>query len=907
MIEIKNLDKYYSKGRLNQVHAINNVSLTLPDSGMVAIFGKSGCGKTTLLNVIGGLDRAQSGSVELDGETVSTNSDECRNIDIGYIFQNYNLQKNLTVYENVALSLKLCGVTDEAYIEKRVMAALKSVDMEKYRKRLPDALSGGQQQRIAIARAIVKNPKLILADEPTGNLDEHNTVMVMNLLKEISKTRLILLVTHEADLVDLYCDKVIEIVDGKPVSSRDNEVTNGYVGKSANDVYLGDMPKRTLEDGKMRVEYFGDEDKMPSKINIISHGGVLYIQADEGLRLKFTDKSSEIKIHEGTYKPAEQAGKKVELSPVLAEPLPHGKTGHMYNFRGAVKSGFRSSFGKARKGKKLLVWGLLIFSAIIVFMVSAFGNIFQYKREIHRQYNPNIVYVKKEASGEADYISSLIGSGKAENGWVEPTIYEYPIQINTMFGFNIGNFETFQSKDDMFFYSSACMLPAKNMKNQKLLCGRREISKDSEIVITSEFADMLMSQCRVHYVDGYDDLLYMSGDTDMSIVMGNGFGNQKCRYTIVGVIESKNAEIYVSDYTYFAEKSIHKNYLTSDNRIASDLEPLEKGYIYMSSERAQMYGKKAGDKVKIQGKDYIIKGFYDINSDDGNNISFEEFVKNNYDGVYVLESIDVYCKYVYGYNMQEIENMSQSEYNTFIDQTGYDPDYIVMEYDDVYNSLNDKYYSIYPPVYNSSNFHIAMSTDDLLDIMYRIGDSDNCVEADNVYSYWNSFALYSQNPDELYTELVSKYGEDNVIGEEYLYEYFKTDYTDIITLYIVMLIVTVAIMSLCLYFIMRSALMGDIREVGICRAIGVSRKNLTYRYFIETMVLFVLTIFVGYILSSLFVSGIVSMMGSGLYYPAWLAGLTLIGLLIISVLCGLIPIRSLLRKTPAEILAKYDI
>ena len=182
MISIKGLHKYFNKGKQNEIHVINDVTLDLPERGMVAVFGKSGCGKTTLLNVIGGLDGYASGTVEIDGHSIARNTDDVRNNYVGYIFQNYNLSKDETCYDNVAAALRLLGITDESVIEERVVAALRNVDMEKYAKRKPDTLSGGQQQRIAIARAIVKNPRIILADEPTGNLDEINTVMIMNLL-----------------------------------------------------------------------------------------------------------------------------------------------------------------------------------------------------------------------------------------------------------------------------------------------------------------------------------------------------------------------------------------------------------------------------------------------------------------------------------------------------------------------------------------------------------------------------------------------------------------------------------------------------------------------------------------------------------------------------------------------------
>ena len=167
MIRIQNLHKFFNKGRQNEIHVINDVSLDLPERGMVAIFGKSGCGKTTLLNVIGGLDKYAEGALTIENQSIRENTDVIRNQYIGYIFQNYNLNKAESCFENVADALRLCGMTDEAEIEARVMAALANVDMDKYSKRTPDTLSGGQQQRIAIARAIVKNPRIILADEPT--------------------------------------------------------------------------------------------------------------------------------------------------------------------------------------------------------------------------------------------------------------------------------------------------------------------------------------------------------------------------------------------------------------------------------------------------------------------------------------------------------------------------------------------------------------------------------------------------------------------------------------------------------------------------------------------------------------------------------------------------------------------
>ena len=300
MIRIQNLHKYFNKGNQNEIHVIDGIDLELPESGMTAIFGKSGCGKTTLLNVIGGLDDFASGSVAIENKDIRTNTDDLRNRYIGYIFQNYNLNKDESCFENVAASLRLCGMTDEDEIERRVTAALANVGMEKYAKRPPSTLSGGQQQRIAIARAIVKNPRIILADEPTGNLDEANTVMIMDLLKSISENHLVLLVTHEAHLVDHYCDTVIELSDGKIVGTRHNENADGYSVKDKNHIYLGELAKTEHTDERVQVEYYGDTPAEPLRLRIVNHGGKLYVEL-QSEKAHVLDGTSEIRLVEGVF------------------------------------------------------------------------------------------------------------------------------------------------------------------------------------------------------------------------------------------------------------------------------------------------------------------------------------------------------------------------------------------------------------------------------------------------------------------------------------------------------------------------------------------------------------------------------------------------------------------------------
>ena len=218
MLRVKNLTKIYKSKHRKKVKALDNVSFTLPESGMIFIIGKSGSGKSTLLNMLGGLDEITQGEIIVDGNRLSSFShkdyDDYRNTCVGFIFQDFHLLDDLTVAQNVALSLDLQAESDKA----KVLDALKRVDLEGYEKRYPVELSGGQKQRVAIARALVKNPTVLLADEPTGNLDTKTTGQVLDLLKEISKTKLVLVVSHNLEDADKYADRILELSDGKLVS-----------------------------------------------------------------------------------------------------------------------------------------------------------------------------------------------------------------------------------------------------------------------------------------------------------------------------------------------------------------------------------------------------------------------------------------------------------------------------------------------------------------------------------------------------------------------------------------------------------------------------------------------------------------------------------------------------------------
>lgn len=220
MLEVRNISKTYVTGDLTQV-ALDNVSLTLRDNEFVAILGPSGSGKTTLLNVIGGLDRYDSGDLVIDG--VSTKEykdkdwDSYRNHTVGFVFQNYNLIAHQSVLSNVELALTISDVPASER-KARAREALEKVGLGDQIHKKPNQLSGGQMQRVAIARALVNDPDIILADEPTGALDSKTSVQIMDLLKEVAKDRLVIMVTHNPDLANEYATRIINLKDGQIIS-----------------------------------------------------------------------------------------------------------------------------------------------------------------------------------------------------------------------------------------------------------------------------------------------------------------------------------------------------------------------------------------------------------------------------------------------------------------------------------------------------------------------------------------------------------------------------------------------------------------------------------------------------------------------------------------------------------------
>ncbi len=217
MLELNEIVKNYKVGD-TEIHALKGVSMKFRENEFVAVLGQSGCGKTTLLNIIGGLDQYTSGDLIINGKSTKQYKDKdwdtYRNHSIGFVFQSYNLIPHQTVLSNVELALTLSGVS-KSERRKRAQEALEKVGLGDQLNKKPNQMSGGQMQRVAIARALVNEPDILLADEPTGALDSETSLQIMELLKEIAKDKLIIMVTHNPELAEKYSTRIIRLLDGE--------------------------------------------------------------------------------------------------------------------------------------------------------------------------------------------------------------------------------------------------------------------------------------------------------------------------------------------------------------------------------------------------------------------------------------------------------------------------------------------------------------------------------------------------------------------------------------------------------------------------------------------------------------------------------------------------------------------
>ena len=793
------LNKYFNKGKSNELHVLNDISVDFPEKGLVAIMGQSGSGKTTLLNALCGLDKVNSGVIEVNNYSISHYKsqlwDKLRNQEFGYIFQNYNIFEERTVFENVALSLEFLGMRDKEEIKHRVMQALEMVGMDKYRNRLAGALSGGEMQRVAIARALVKDPTIMIADEPTGNLDEKNTIMIMNILKKIARDRLVILVTHEKEIGEFYADTIIRIQDGKVVdiAQGSNDELKLYAD---NTIYLQDLNKDQLNTNKITLaSYYNEEFNANVTVEVILEGNDIVIKASSpDKKIKYATNDSNISIVDG--KRPQLTKDEIDKSVSSVNEIDHldkTKLSCRYNiglFR-HIKKGFERVFDLS-KFKKLFLLGFVISACLLVLSFSAYVGIQSVDEADFLNYDRNLIGIEykdtNDIQAKYDKIQKLISEGKIN------AVYPYDVAsaVNNTYPY----IEYFKF-DAANSYSSGFILKATYIPYTSVNNYKYTVPNKGEIVIDRFIANKLYAT-DLSYGNTIqnDDLLKLT-----KVVFGQN------EYKVVGISEENNGVIYVNPQDEY-------NFYFTDFKVYSKesglIPAISKGEVFITGPKVVNF---VDTTIEINDKTYTVKGNYEDQK---------------------LQSTTYYlCK----------EDMDYQVFNTSVQIS-------------------------------------------------------------------NTILVSSNLKDKELKKLFDKTEIANV-ALRYNVDYKNAADEKLLVARILLIFAAVTIIAplIFLFFLMRSNLISRVKEVGVYRALGLSKLSILKMHASEALAISATGTLFGWLLGVVIIIKVrtvvfVDMIFSG--NPFVLVGCLIISVLI-NLFVGCIPILMMLRKTPQQILSKYDI
>lgn len=604
MLQIKKVNKYYNRHRKNQIHVINNTTLTMDKTGLVALLGPSGCGKTTILNTIGGLDKINKGQIYINGQKISSRFphkvDKIRNLNIGYIFQDYKLIDNMSVYDNIKLVLKLIGLKDKTEIDKRITYVLDKVGMLRYKNRPASMLSGGERQRVGIARAIAKDPDIILADEPTGNLDSKNSLEIMKIIRAISKEKLVILVTHEQNLAKFYASRIIKLEDGKVIEDYPNDNDDILDYEIENTFYLKDMHKETPTD---EVTIYKKSDEATQKINIdiVVRGANIYIRSNTPQKPVIVDQDSTIELIDDHYKA--QSKKDIDKYTFDFSNIVNNnykkKYSSILNPITLIIEGFKKVINYSFL-KKILLAGFFLSGIFIMYASSSIAKVLTINDEDFITINKNYLIVESKKNDLNTYLENE-----------QTPEVNYIIPSNSIVKFTVDYKEYYQTsttKDTL----SASISDISMITKDNLIYGRLP-ENNNEVVVD------IMSINKMFKEQSYAK---MAGITTVQSMIGREIKLQGLlTYTIVGLTDLKSPSIYMSKDNFTNVLSL-SDYDTDLKLLSYDIispkVTLKEGRIPTNDYEAiininQKEDYKIGKKLdtKVAGTPLTVVGYYD--------------------------------------------------------------------------------------------------------------------------------------------------------------------------------------------------------------------------------------------------------------------------------------------------------
>ena len=910
MIKIKNLNKYYNKNKSNELHVINNANIEISSPGLVTFLGSSGAGKSTLLHVIGGLDKARGDVIYDDVNLLKKRSnavDNYRNEHIGYIFQNYNLLPDLTVYENLRVQLELINIYDKAVIDEKINECLKVVGLEKYKRRKVTALSGGQQQRVAIARALVKGAEVIIADEPTGNLDTKNSMDVLNILKIISKKYLVILVTHNINLAYHYSDRILKIKDGKIIEDLQNKNNNSLLHVDSNAIYLNEYKKEDLSNN-IKV-YTKNNEELNFKI--IIENDAIYIENNNNLPIRVLNDNTDRYIIEENYEEEYISEEDVLKLNYKKYNKISFKQKFKYIFKDVKNSFLKMIYGS--KKTKMLYISFFFIGIILCLCLNSLSISTTISNDFLEDVPKNAVQMdlvnasqsaKFGYTIETEEILSLMQDKQEILGIVDTVNNPYL------------SFKVISNRSTSINIHKKCFVTTPRFYNDIEL-------KDEEIIISKKVADQIIYYTKGYQIDTYDKLIgkefYLSLP---KIYNGN--------VIIKDILDTPDYTFVLSDHMYLAEQM----------------------YQHQSTSLSYSYDinrKYFSNYIPI--KDYIPKGdSFSIDKKLPNVIVSEALVEH-------LVGIDYFASKgmknkiwktgsahfnVIGYVEEDDFNVvfqNMQEYNKFVENSlPYIRSYLPYDKYDIKLVEGSSY-----PV-NDYEILLPDTYDNRID--YPIGSSYTLIENDYVYyqlKVVGYFKLdYPNNLSHLYVNYRTAYliksirTIDRILKNNVKMLYFYTTDQEVISNYIeelgypsgnpekimlqntifeklnlskIVIIISVCIivvMILFIFFINRSKMMHNIYDIGVLRALGAKKNKIYKEYIIDSIIITTFTVALGFTFTYFFTYNANNFI-PGISVELKYYFISIVCIYLAMILASILPIYMLLRKTPIEIINKYDI
>ena len=816
MVKLEKVNKYFNRRKPNQIHIINNTSLELEKTGLVAILGHSGSGKTTILNAIGGLDKVNKGKIFVNGKKITKRSsyvvDKIRNLNIGYIFQDYKLLDNLSVYENVAISLKMIGIKNKKEIEKRVKYVLEAVKMYRYRNRPARMLSGGEKQRVAIARAIVKNPSIVIADEPTGNLDSKNSLEIMNIIKALSKDKLVILVTHEIDLANFYASRIIKLQDGKIIEDYENKPKESLEYRLDNKLYLKDFQsKDTLNKNKINVDLYTNNENNEVNIELAIKDGNIYIKS-KSQKIEVIDENSAIELVNEHYKKLDKSiydDYDYNLEKIIDKRYKTKYTS-IYGITKSIINGFKriSNYTILRK---ILLIGFFASSMFIVYSVSNIAGTLDIK-------DTDFMVVDK------NYLQVDMGNVNVENflRYEQLENIDYILPGDSNISFKI-KFDDYYQLSRYSFELSGSLVSIDTINQNDIVKGR--LPEDNyEIVVDKRVIE--------HMVNSDSGMMRNMGIKSEEELLNKTISmNNMKDFVIVGIADTKALSIFTSRDMFI---NLLNNSTKSDGLMGM--------YIPMNDEETESavmdYNLYLDDIVITKGR----------------------LPENDYE-VIVNKSNQ--------YDMKLNKKIKAKVNNNELKVVGY--------YD------------------SKSNIQAYLV-------------NNNTVKYD-VVNKSNGLMIYPKNKQDIINKFKNEYNLNVIDRYERDKEIYLSKKEKSIRSSIIFATIILSISLIEIYLMMRSSFLSRIKEIGIYRAIGVKKADI-YRMFLgEILVITTFSSMLGIILMAYILNGI-----SNIPYVDRMfiinnktVGISILIVYLFNIIIGLMPLHRVLKKTPAQILSRYDL